>query len=95
MGYRKVKVGKRILKGFCIPLGKKKLVGLVGKKGYIMCGYLDLKTADKFREVAVKVKGVDNIDSLLKAKVFALSKEAEKLGIYKNQPIRDVIELIT
>ncbi len=94
MGYRRVKIGKRILKGFCISLCKKKLVGLVGKKGYIMCGYLDLKTADKFREVAVKVKGVDNIDSLLKAKVFALSREAKKLGIYKNQSIRDVIELI-
>ncbi|HDN85759.1 MAG: DUF1805 domain-containing protein [Candidatus Omnitrophota bacterium] len=94
MGHKKVKIGKKILKGFCIPLGKKKLVGLVGKNGYIMCGYLNLKTADKFGEVAVKVKGVDSIGSLLKAQVFALSREAKKLGIYKGQPIKDVIRII-
>ncbi len=87
-------VGKKKLKTLVFPLGAKNLIVVKGKRGYIACGYLDIKVADKFKDVAVIVKGVKNIKDVLRSKVYICSKEAKKLGIKKGQLIRDVIKII-
>ena len=89
-----IKVGKKSIKAFLIRLVDKNLIILKGSQGYIMCGYLNLSAANKFREVAVKVTGVSSIEDVLKAKVHSLSYEAEKLGLRRNQKIKDVIKII-
>ncbi|MBD3264105.1 MAG: DUF1805 domain-containing protein [Candidatus Omnitrophica bacterium] len=91
---RQVRISDSYIEAFCIKLGRNNLIGLIGKKGYIMCGYLDLKTADKFEEIGVKITGVSTIDEALKSKVHSLSHKAGKAGIFKGQPIKDVIKII-
>ncbi|MEW6008641.1 MAG: YunC family protein [Candidatus Omnitrophota bacterium] len=48
-----------------------------------MCGYLNIKVAEKFGEAACVVKGVNSIEDLLKAPIFNLTKKAYSLGVRK------------
>lgn len=77
-----------------IKLFAKSFILLKGSKGYVMCGYLDLKAAEKFNDAAVRITGVATISQALKAKVDSCTRAAKKLGIYKGQPIKEVVEVI-
>lgn len=72
----------------------KHLIVLRGSKGYIMCGYLNLKAADKFGDCAVKITGVSSIQESLRARVHSCSRQARKIGIYKGQLIKDILTKI-
>lgn len=91
---RKIKVGKKYVLGLCLKLSGKSLIVLSGRKGYVMCGYLNLGAANKFKDVAVKISGVSNLKEALNAKVHSATHMAKKLGIRKNQPIKDVLKVI-
>jgi uncharacterized protein YunC (DUF1805 family) len=92
--YQKIKIGKKTIEAFVFPLLSKNLIVLRGKKGYIMCGYLDLRLAEKIQEAAVKIVGVSSLRQAVNAKVFAASRAAKKLGIVSGQPVREVLKLI-
>ncbi len=77
-----------------MKLGKKRLIVLCGRRGYVMCGYLNLQVANKFKDRAVVVTGVSSINEALAAKVFALTNEAKAIGLNKGQPIKDVLKII-
>jgi len=94
INYRKIRIGRKTLETFVFKLAKKNLIVIRGKRGYVMCGYLNLKVAQAFKEAAVKIVGVSNIKEALATHVHSLTKEAKGLGIYKNQPIRDVLKII-
>ncbi len=91
---KKISIGESFVLAISLKLLEKNLLVIRGNKGYIMCGYLDLNTADKFAEVAVKIKGPNTIEEALEAKVDSCSKGAEELGIYKNQDVKDVLKII-
>ena len=94
MQYRKIKVGKKYVQALAFSLTTKTLVVIRGKKGYIMCGYLNMSVACRFKEAAIKITGVATIGDALGAKVCALTPQARKLGVYKNQPVKDVLAII-
>lgn len=50
------------------------------KKGYIMCGYLNMAASDKFEDTAVIISG-NSLEELLNNPVKAVSQKAEALGI--------------
>lgn len=91
---KKIKVGEKHIDAFLINLPAKNLIVLRGSKGYVMCGYLNLEAADKFKEAAVKIINVSTIKDALLSKVFACSRAAKKMGVYENQPIKDVLKII-
>ncbi len=86
--------GKKRLEAILFGLSGKNLIVIRGSRGYIMCGYLNLKTAEKFKDVAIKVTGVSDINSVLKTNVVSCTGAARKLGIYKGQNIKDVLRII-
>lgn len=92
--YKKIKLGKKIIEAILVKLQHKNLILLKGSKGYVMCGYLNLKAAQKFKEAAVKIVGVSTISEALKTKVFSCTNAAKRLGIYKGQPVREVLQII-
>jgi uncharacterized protein YunC (DUF1805 family) len=94
MKHKKVKVGKKSIDAFCIRLLDKNFVLLKGSKGYVMCGYLNLKTAEKFHDVAVKIIGVSAIEDALKARVHSCSFAAKKLGISLGQKVSKALRII-
>lgn len=91
---KRIKVGEKYVDAFLINLLAKNLIVLRGSKGYVMCGYLNLDAADKFKEAAIKIINVFTIKEALLSKVFACSFAAKKMGVYENQPIKDVLKII-
>jgi uncharacterized protein YunC (DUF1805 family) len=77
-----------------IKLQAKRLIVLCGRHGYVMCGYLNLKAAQKFKDVAIKIVGVGSIKEALKAQVHSCTSYARKLGIQKGDSIEDTLKLI-
>lgn len=90
----RIKVGKKYIQAILFHLGKRNLIVLKGNKGYVMCGYLNLKAAEKFKDVAIKVTGVSTITEACKAQVSSCTSSAKKLRIYKGQPVQEVLKII-
>jgi len=92
---KRIKIGKdKYIDAYSIPLQNKNLVLLRGKKGYIMCGYLNLRVAEKFKEAAIKVAGVSSIEDALKARVHSCTSFAKRLSVYKGEPVKEVLRII-
>jgi uncharacterized protein YunC (DUF1805 family) len=87
-----IKVGKARIEAIQVRLLSKNFVLLRGRLGYVMCGYLNLKTAEKFKDRAVKVTGVSGIKDTLNAKVHSCTSQARKLGIAKGQTVREALK---
>jgi uncharacterized protein YunC (DUF1805 family) len=92
--YKKIKIGKKYIEAICVNLGSKNLILLRGSRGYVMCGYLDLEVAEKFKDVAVKIVGVSTIQQALKAKVHSCTSQARRLGISQGQSVPEVLKII-
>ncbi len=92
---KRIKIGKNKHVGvYLIRLQKKNLILLKGRKGYIMCGYLNLAVAEKFKDAAIKIVGVSSVEEALKASVHSCTSFARRLGVYKGQPVKEVLEII-
>jgi len=91
---RRIKIGKKQILAISVKLANKNLILLKGKKGYIMCGYLDMTAANKFGDVAVKITGVSTINEALDSRAVSTSVVARKIGIKKNQNIKDILKII-
>lgn len=92
--FKKIRVGGKYIEAVSIKLLSKNFILLRGRKGFVMCGYLDLRTAQKFGDIAIKIVGVSTIKESLETKVHSCSFAAKKLGIHRNQPIKEVIAMI-
>ena len=92
--YKKIKIGKKYIEAIWVKLQSKNFILLRGSKGYVMCGYLNLRAAEKFKDAAVKITGVSTIGEALKAKAASCTSPARRLGIYKGQPIKEVLKII-
>ena len=89
------KVAGKPVVGLSFPLGAKSLVLVKARRGFIMCGYLNLKVAEKFSDAACLVKGVSDISGLLSAPVAGLTKTAKALGVRKGMPAREAIKFLS
>ncbi len=78
-----------------VPMSKAPLLLLKGRKGFVMCGYLNLEAANKLGDCAVRVSGVNDLKTLLDSKASGVSEEAKKLGISEGQKVSDFIHLLS
>ncbi len=76
-----IKIGKKKAVGIDVPMPNAELILIKAKKGYLMCGYLSLDTAEKMGDCAGIIKGVRNLNDLLKGKIVQLTSKAKKIGI--------------
>ncbi len=77
-----------------MDMGNAPLVVLKGSKGYVMCGYLNLDSANKLGDVAVRVTGVNNLETVLASTAVGVSEGARELGISEGQKVSDFIHLL-
>jgi uncharacterized protein YunC (DUF1805 family) len=78
--------------GLKLDMGNAPLLLIKAPKGFVMCGYLNMDTANKLNDVAVKVTGVKTFDDVLNSKVVELSSKAEELGIQLGMTGRTALE---
>ena len=92
--YKTIAVGKKRIEAIQMNLSAKNLIVLRGRKGYIMCGYLNVRTAEKLNDAAVMITGISTIREALRASVFSCTSKARGMGIYKGQPVKDCLSII-
>lgn len=84
----------RAIEAFCLRLLEKNLIVLRGRRGYVMCGYLDLAVSEKLGEAAARITGVSTIDEALAAPIQSVTGAAQKLGLSVGQKVSDALSLI-
>jgi uncharacterized protein YunC (DUF1805 family) len=57
------------------------LLVIRAKKGFVMCGYLNMEVANKLGDVAIRVTGVRTFEDVLEAKAVEVSEAGKLLGI--------------
>lgn len=68
------------------------LLVIKAEKGFAMCGYLDIGTANKLNDTAVKVIDVKDFEEMLNARVKEVSEKAKEIGITLEMTVRDALE---
>ncbi len=92
---KEIKIKNTIFKGIELELSKESnLLVITGDKGYIMCGYLNINTAQKRNDVACIVTGVKTIEDILNSNIVALTAKAQELGISMNMPVKKALEIL-
>ncbi len=74
-----------------VEMGKAPLVLLRGDTGYVMCGYLNMDAAEKLQDIAVRVTGVKDLNTLLSAKAVNLTSGARGLGIKEGDTVSSFV----
>jgi len=87
-----IKIGEKTAMGIEIPLNNAVLVMAIGRKGFVMCGYLNVDAAEKMGDCACVVKSVKDVDELLAGNVVALTSHAKKLGIEIGMTGKEALE---
>jgi len=57
------------------------LLAIMGSKGFVMCGFLNMEAAERLGVVAAMVSGVKTFEDVLNGQVKAVSSKAENLGV--------------
>lgn len=83
-----IKLEKGMAIGYCIDLGNAPLLLIQAKKGFVMCGYLNIEAANKLGDVAGKVTGVNTFQDVLEAKIVAMSQKAKQAGFIEGMSAR-------
>lgn len=69
------------VRGYCIDLGNAPLLVLKAKKGYLMCGYLNMTAANKLGDIAGRVTGVKTFTDMLNSTLLEVSEKAKDIGL--------------
>jgi len=70
------------------------LLLIVGGKGFVMCGYLNLDAAEKIGAAAAVVSGVNSFEDVLNAEIKAATSKAKALGLEPGKVVRTVLGIL-
>jgi uncharacterized protein YunC (DUF1805 family) len=70
------------------------LVAIIGEKGFVMCGFLNVDAAERLGVAAAMVSGVKTFDDVLIAEVKAVTSKAETWGIRRGMKGHDALRLL-
>lgn len=91
---KKIKLQKGEIIGTIIELNNAPLILLQAKKGYVMCGYLNINTANKLGDIAGKITGVKSFDDALDATITEVSENAKKIGLREGMNTKDFLNML-
>ncbi len=80
-----IKVGDNLCLGLRVDIKPAPLLLIIGEKGVLACGFLNIEASEKLGMAAAVVTGVRTFEDVLNAEVKGLTTEAEKLGIKVGQ----------
>ncbi|MFH0862641.1 MAG: DUF1805 domain-containing protein [Candidatus Altiarchaeota archaeon] len=79
-------------KPYVIELENANLVLLKAKNGYVMCGLLNIETAERLGQAAAIVTAVKSAEDALKAKIKSATTAAMKLGVKEGMSGEEAIK---
>jgi uncharacterized protein YunC (DUF1805 family) len=93
-----IRLGKKEIEGFVIPIGTVNLVFARTEKGLVGCGAFDVMALEKFGYAAAKIKpkgeSVRDLEDLMIGEITAANSSAEKLGIKEGMTGKDALALL-
>lgn len=90
-----IKIGEKTGLGVRVELPESPpLLILVGQKGFVMCGFLNIEAAERVGVAAAMVSGVKTFDDVLKAEVKASTSKAKDLGVKAGMKGEDTLKLM-
>lgn len=57
------------------------LLAIIGRTGFVMCGFLNAEAAEKLNVAAATVSGVKNFEDVLKAEIKTATSKARLMGV--------------
>jgi uncharacterized protein YunC (DUF1805 family) len=76
-----------------LPESPAPLVMIIGRLGFVCCGFLNIEAAEKLNVAAAMVSGVKNFDDVLNAEVKAVTSKAQALGVKTGIKGKDALKL--
>jgi uncharacterized protein YunC (DUF1805 family) len=70
------------------------LLLIVGRTGFVMCGFLNIDTAEKVNITAAMVSGVETLGDILAADIKAVTSKAQTKGIKIGLKGEDAVKLL-
>jgi len=77
-----------------LPESPAPLIMIIGQKGFVCCGFLNMDAAEKLNVAAAMVSGVKTFEDVLNAEVQAATTKALALGIKPGMNGRDALKLL-
>ena len=78
--------------GVKVELPRAPLLLLIAPRGYVMCGYLNISTAEELGQAAAIVRGVKTFEDVLSTKIVRATSGAERLGVKDGMSGREALE---
>lgn len=91
MEVKQLELEKGTALGIMIEMPTAPLLLIKARRGFVMCGYLNVAAANKMGDVAGKVSGVRTFDDVLNAKVVEVSEKAKEMGAKEGMTGRDFL----
>ena len=89
----KIKIDDKTVLGLKVELpDSPPLLLMVGEKGFIMCGYLNVEVAERLQVAAAMVSGVKSFQDVLEAEIKAATSKARELGISLGMKGREALK---
>ena len=90
-----VRVGEGSAVGLRVELpGSPPLLLVIGNKGFVMCGYLNMEAAESLGVCAATVIGVKSFEDVLEAEIKAVTTKAQKLGVKTGMRGKQAVKLM-
>jgi uncharacterized protein YunC (DUF1805 family) len=70
------------------------LLLVIGERGFVMCGFLNMEAAERLNVAAAMVSGVKSFDDVLEAEVKAVTSEAQKMGIKSGMTGEEALKIL-
>jgi uncharacterized protein YunC (DUF1805 family) len=91
----KIEVNEKSFQGLKVELeGLPPLLLIKGKKGFVMCGYLNVDVAERLGAAAAIVSGVKTFDDVLNAEIKAATSKGNALGLLPGKVVKNVIDAL-
>jgi len=77
-----------------LPESSAPVVMIIGRVGFVCCGFLNMEAAEKLNVAAAMVMGVQSFDDVLHAEVRAATSKAQAHGIKVGMRGKDALKLL-
>jgi uncharacterized protein YunC (DUF1805 family) len=92
MQIEQIQIGNGTAMGIKVEMKTAPLLVITARRGFVMCGYLNMEATEKLGDIAARVSGVKTFEDVLSAKVNAASSAAAELGIKEGMTGREALE---
>jgi len=90
-----LRIGEKTATGLRVELpDSPPLLMIIGQKGFVGCGFINIGAAEKLNVAAVTVTGVKSFEDVLNAEVKAVTSKAQTEGVRVGMKGKEAVKLL-